>query len=52
VPRHIVEEILAEMREPLAKGTLAAQRTVLKSAVDHIVVEKNRAELYYQFPRC
>ena len=26
------------------------QRTVLKSAVDHIVVEKDRAELYYQFP--
>ena len=50
VPRHIVEEILAEMREPLTNGTLAAQRTVLKSAVDHIAVEKNRAKLYYQFP--
>ena len=23
---------------------------MLKSAVDHIVVEKDRAELYYQFP--
>jgi site-specific DNA recombinase len=50
VPRHIVEEILAEMRDPLANGTLEAQRTVLRSTVERIVVEKNRAELYYQFP--
>lgn len=50
VPRHIVEEILAEMRQPLANGTLDAQRTVLQSAVDRIVVGKKKAELYYQFP--
>jgi site-specific DNA recombinase len=50
VPRDIVEELLAQMRDPLASGTLDAQRAVLKSAVDRIVVEKNRAELYYQFP--
>jgi hypothetical protein len=45
-----VGEVLAEMREPLANGTLEAQRTVLESTVEHVVVEKNRAELYYQFP--
>ena len=50
VPRHILEELLAEMRAPLANGTLEAQRTVLKSTVNHIAVEKNKAELYYQFP--
>lgn len=50
VPRQIMEEILAEMRERLAEGKLDAQRAVLKSTVDHIVVEQNRAELYYQFP--
>ena len=48
-PIHISRQIV-EMREPLANGTLEAQRVVLKSAVDHIVVERNKAEPYYQFP--
>jgi site-specific DNA recombinase len=50
VPREIVEELLAELREPLANGTLPAQRRVLENTVDRIIVERNRAELHYQFP--
>jgi hypothetical protein len=45
-----VEEVLAEMREPLANGTLPAQRRVLESAVDHIIVERHMSDLYYQLP--
>ena len=45
-----MEELLAELRDPLTNGTLQAQRTVLESTVDRIVVEPHRAELYYQFP--
>ena len=45
-----MEGLLAEMREPLANGTLEAQREVLQSTVDRVIVERNRAELHYQFP--
>ena len=38
------------VREPLANGTLEAQREVLQSTVDRVIVERNRAELHYQFP--
>ena len=38
------------MRESLASGTLQARRAVLRSAVDCAVVERDRAELHYEFP--
>ena len=50
VPRETVEGLLAEMRQPLANGTLEAQRAILQSTVDRLVVERQSAELYYQFP--
>ena len=50
ISRQIVEGLLAEMREPLANGTLEAQREALQSTVDRVIVERNRAELHYQFP--
>ena len=34
ISRQIVEELLAEKREPLANGTLEAQRAIQQSAVD------------------
>jgi hypothetical protein len=49
VPRDTFEDLLDEMREPLASDTLPAQQAALQRVVDRIVVERNRAELYYQF---
>lgn len=46
VSRQIVGGLLAQMRQPLAIGTLQPQRTVLESTLDRIVLEPHRAELY------
>ena len=37
------------MREPPPHGTLVAQRAILQSTVDRLVVKRRSAELYYQF---
>lgn len=50
VSRQIVEGLLAQIREPLANGTLETQRAILQSTVDRLVVKRRSAELYYQFP--
>lgn len=45
-----VEDVIAEMWESLTSGTLQARQAVLESTVDCTVVERNGAELYYEFP--
>ena len=37
------------MREPPPHGTLVAQRAILQSTVDRLVVKRRSAELYHQF---
>lgn len=45
-----IQGLLAEMREPLANGTLEAQGAILQSAVDRLVANRRSAQLYCQFP--
>jgi hypothetical protein len=46
VPRHVVRELLTEIRDPLTSGTLDAPGVVLSNTMDHKAAGKHKAELY------
>lgn len=50
ITKELLADLLAELREPLANGTLQAQQKVLRNVIDHIVVEPHKGQLYYRSP--